>query len=435
MAMDFTRIRQEEISGLDSSEMNFLEYLFSSDDDRIFDQFTGLSDENMKELNNGNHDAGLYPDLSEEINSVIEDLERESKNENTTNQTNLFVAKFKHFLKEKKLPQNIETMPTRYLCHYLRYWYASARKVDGGIFSPSTYICMRASIQRYLSSSEVNRQNNIITDPEFNAANRTLQAAIGKYLQTNQNPKQQSKAIDKLDLQILGKYFDRSTPKVLQEEVFYLIIFHFGFRGREWVRNLTKESIIVHTDIHGREYIELLKPLSEKNVKPSTSRRHYESGKEIFMFSTPENKDKCPVQAVKKYLEKISNVTVLFPKPLKLKKNCAVDSQPWYSDCQVLGKNKLNDLMKIISENAGLSQIYTNHCIRATVVTEMAEKGYQMEDIMGVTGHKRTDSVQRYIKRITPTKKMKISNDLSESLQYMDLRVLLSHFLWKLEMR
>jgi len=46
----------------------------------------------------------------------------------------------------------------------------------------------------------------------------------------------------------------------------------------------------------------------------------------------------------------------------------------------------------------------------------MVEKGYQMEDIMGITGHTRTDSVQRYIKRITPTKKMKISNDLTESL-------------------
>jgi len=57
--MDLTRIRQKEISGLDSSEMMFLECLFSNDDDRIFDQFTGLSDENMKELNNGNHDETL----------------------------------------------------------------------------------------------------------------------------------------------------------------------------------------------------------------------------------------------------------------------------------------------------------------------------------------------------------------------------------------
>ena len=59
---------------------------------------------------------------------------------------------------------------------------------------------------------------------------------------------------------------------------------------------------------------------------------------------------------------------------------------------------------------------FTQITALVTVVTEMAEKGYQMEDIMGVTGHKRTDSVQRYIKRITPTKKMKISNDLSERL-------------------
>ena len=37
----------------------FLECLFSNDDDRIFGQFTGLPDENMKELNNGNRDKTL----------------------------------------------------------------------------------------------------------------------------------------------------------------------------------------------------------------------------------------------------------------------------------------------------------------------------------------------------------------------------------------
>ena len=73
-------------------------------------------------------------------------------------------------------------------------------------------------------------------------------------------------------------------------------------------------------------------------------------------------------------------------------------------------------MMKTISVSARLSMNYTNHCIRATVVTELNDKGYTVQDIQTVTGHKRPESVNRYIKRATPTKKKRISNDLSNSL-------------------
>ena len=40
----------------------------------------------------------------------------------------------------------------------------------------------------------------------------------------------------------LFSYFDRSTPRKLQDEVWYSIIKNCGNRGREWTRCLTKRK-------------------------------------------------------------------------------------------------------------------------------------------------------------------------------------------------
>ena len=72
--------------------------------------------------------------------------------------------------------------------------------------------------------------------------------------------------------------------------------------------------------------------------------------------------------------------------------------------------------MKKISKDSGLSQIYTNHSVRAAVVTELYNKGHSVENIQAVTGHKRPDSVYRYLKNISAEKKRKFSNDITSTM-------------------
>jgi len=43
---------------------------------------------------------------------------------------------------------------------------------------------------------------------------------------------------------LLKNYLNRSDPTRLQREVIFNIIWHFGFRGREWLRGLNKDSVI-----------------------------------------------------------------------------------------------------------------------------------------------------------------------------------------------
>ena len=54
----------------------------------------------------------------------------------------------------------------------------------------------------------------------------------------------------------------------------------------------------------------------------------------------------------------------------------------------VVGERTLGEEMKCISKEAELSKIYTNHSIRATVVTILDKCGYEARHIMAVSGHK-----------------------------------------------
>ena len=56
-------------------------------------------------------------------------------------------------------------------------------------------------------------------------------------------------------------------------------------------------------------------------------------------------------------------------------------------------------MMHDMSVTGELSQIYTNHCIKRTVVQKLDDSGYQAKDIMVITGHKHSSPLQPYLGR------------------------------------
>lgn len=178
------------------------------------------------------------------------------------------------------------------------------------------------------------------------------------------------------DMAKLDVYFDRSTPKRLQHEVFFLILYHFGFRGREWIRNLTKETVKICTGPDGKKYATLIKEEQEKNVKAND----YRNLRQEAIYET-EDKSKCPLAAIEEYMSRLpSENLALFPK-VKAK----WDQNNYYCQKEVVGKNMLHELMKTISKEAGLSKLYTNHCPRVSLVTWLKEKEFSNDEIKAVT--------------------------------------------------
>ena len=107
------------------------------------------------------------------------------------------------------------------------------------------------------------------------------------------------------------------------------------------------------------------------------------------MFSTGNST--CPVRYFKKLLGVLNPKQVaLFQKP---KRNFASGDEVWFENCPI-GVNKIGAMMKEISIDAKLSQVYTNHCVRSTTVAALDMAGIPIHRIMQTSGHRNESSVK-----------------------------------------
>ena len=68
--------------------------------------------------------------------------------------------------------------------------------------------------------------------------------------------------------------------------------------------------------------------------------------------------------------------------------------------------------MQKLSEEAKLSKPYTNHCIRATCITNLDDNDIETRHIMGLSGHKSESAIRSYTKRLSEKKKRQMSDIL-----------------------
>ena len=352
------------------------------------------------------------PDIPPEIDEELILLQKQSVPQSSQRHMKQYSERFISFLKEKKLSTSFEKIPKCILNNYLRYFYSFFRKSDGSFYAPATLICVRAALFRYFSS-ECNRNDFNITDPEFKTSNEVLKYMVFKYKRANQaidNTKYP--AIEVNDMISIRSYFDRSNPIVLQREIAFNLMYFFNLRGRETLPHLLLSNVAFETDSNGKTYIRINCDTLSKNAKASLSSKEYESIKNVRMYEN-EDESECPVAAFKLYTRMFADSEDeqrLFPKPLtKFNSN----SQRWYCEKGVLGKNSLDNLMSTLSKELSLSKRYTNHCVRVTGITVLREQGKSDEEIASVSGHKNAANIQRYVRK----RRDESHYDLSDCLQ------------------
>jgi hypothetical protein len=154
------------------------------------------------------------------------------------------------------------------------------------------------------------------------------------------------------------------------------------------MRELRKDSFIFAHDENGHEYVKMGFNEKEKTKRGLNMK---EKEREAVMYSQVGDEN-CPVTHLRKYLSKLNpQCEAFYQRPKE-----SNEGRIWYDNCAV-GKNKLASMMKSMSVEAGLSMVYTNHCLRNTCVTALDRAGYETKDIMRITGHKHQSSLQPYI--------------------------------------
>ncbi|XP_013863527.1 uncharacterized protein LOC106517311 [Austrofundulus limnaeus] len=323
-----------------------------------------------------NMDQGLGGSLSSTGLSGFgssEDLQRSEPNrlsENTRLATRYAVRIFREYLSEKAQSPDFESLDKDSLCALLRSFYAEARSKSGQVYSKSSLISIRSSLNRYLNDPPHCRTLDLTKDPELRSANLTLAAVIQKLEEHGAGPVVQKQAITRSDLRRLydSSVFGTETPFGLLNKVWFETCMYFCTRGRENQRELEEDSFGLAVDPQGRRFIYLKALGPDHQSRSSTwTRRRSEPDRDLpRMYET--GTEQCPYASFVRYRSKRNPLCrAFFQRP---RDHCCPSDVTWFEN-KAIGKNLLGTRMQVLSRAAKLSQTYTNHCIGAVSIATL----------------------------------------------------------------
>jgi hypothetical protein len=320
------------------------------------------------------------------------------------------VASPPDYLHETGQPTNFEQFDIELLAKTLRSFYGSIRTKSGEQYSKSAYVNIRAGLNRYLTSPPNNQQINLMRDKVFMQANQVFCGVLRKMRVDGLDTTKHKAAIAPGDMEKLYKsgILSNDTPKSIQRKVYVEISLNFGRRGREGLRELTKNSIQIKTDDRGHEYA----TLSYNELDKTHQIQQPKDAEKKQLLYAKEDSDLCPIKTLKKYLAKLNPKCQSFFQRPKTLKNPETE-EIWFEN-KSLGIHTIESFMKTMSTEAELSQIYTNHCLRATTSTVLANAGFDARNICSVTGHKNSQSLSSYVKEPTLAQRREMCSILNQ---------------------
>ena len=261
----------------------------------------------------------------------------------------------------------------------------SLKKADGNDYTADSLFSLTCALQRHL---ELNgRPVSLLDGPEFQKLRNTLDNAMQDRTRAGIGINKRQAGVITIEQEaelwergILGS----DNPEKLLRTVFWIIGLHFGLRGGDEHRNLTRMNFKIEQDSDKRKYLLYTETVSKtyrggikhRRVDPHTAKAY-----ENF-----DNEQRCPVKIFEKYISKLpttlSNVSAFYFKPL-------IRPKPdiWFASTPV-GHNFLRDMVKNIMSLAGFEGHYTNHSLRATTATRLFHDDVPEQLIRAQTGHR-----------------------------------------------
>ncbi|KAL1248946.1 hypothetical protein QQF64_022264 [Cirrhinus molitorella] len=295
----------------------------------------------------------------------LDELEHNRNESSTVKQTVWAVNCFKAWLREKQLTIDFKTVEKSELNPVLREFYGSIRTSKGELYGISSYVGLRAGLNRFMNEPPINRAWNLMQDTDFRAANNVFKGVVKQIRRSGRDITTHYPPISPEDQHLLkhSPALDPGNPKGLLNKVWYDIQLHFGLRGKEGNRHLQPDSFALNRDPNGFKYFTMAlsedaKNIQEKDKKPRRS-----------MYEEPGN-PLCPVASLEKYLSKIpADAKALYLQP---KRTYVITDEMWYTSFP-LGVNYLSQMLPKICKEAGMRTTYTNHSLRLTAIQRLTE--------------------------------------------------------------
>lgn len=159
----------------------------------------------------------------------------------------------------------------------------------------------------------------------------------------------------------------------------------FELRGGDEHHNLEVDQYSLGTDEHGK-YIKFIER-SVKNYQGGLLHR-YVQNKNLHVYSQPELGSRCIVDLFSKNLSLIPSSGPFYRRPIQ-------NSNPPKFSQQVIGHNKLDNIVHDSCEAASFSGNYTDHSGKVTCATSLFQSGIDEQLIKHQNGH-RSDAVRAY---------------------------------------
>eukprot|EP00117_Sycon_ciliatum_P039360 scpid88107/ scgid29110/ len=305
-------------------------------------------------------------------------------------------------LKVYKPEIDLQTCSASELALCLEGFYFDLKKKDGTLYKRASYLAARGAIQRHLSA--IGRDFVLTTGKEFEKSNKILNAVLKAKKKNGDEPAVEHKdAVSETDWKTIMDHFKdvetTDNPVHLTRYVWLILSLHFCLRGREVQSQLTKSDLQFDT-IDGHDIIRLSKDFTSKNHQGGITGTAFSSAGVV--------RDPHQVRVIKLYLSRLNpDMDRLFQRA----KGGALYAAPagnvvWFMKAP-LSHNILGKMMESICEAAGVRK-YTNHCIRATAISQMKACGIEDRKICAVSGHKNPASLQSY-DRVTDADSVRMS--------------------------
>ena len=275
----------------------------------------------------------------------------------------------------------------------LKEFYMNLRKQDGELYSRSSFVVSRQSLNRHLKSPAVGKTFDIIADSDFSDANTAFKAMCKKMRQEGKGKVHHKPSIQKGGIIKLYNHppvFNPNIPSGLLNKFFFDIILYFCRRGQENLPEMKSDDFETKTDDDGKQYICKVTSELTKNHQGVESEDFEPKGGRMYATDTPM----CPVASFLIYLNKRHpDCAALWQRT----KDVYDDENEVWFEKKPLGVNILGEMMLKISKAADLSKTYTNHSIRATCITVLNDSSFEGRHIVTISGHLSEESIKKLL--------------------------------------